>query len=1021
MYDGNSYKSKLIGSFSGQTEPEEITAFSGFMLILLYSDTNYVLDGFRAEFSVTNCLKNCSNRGLCLNHSCLCTGDWIEQDCSTKACDCGDDENRGFCNKDRCECLNDFSGQTCTLHKHNPDRSQWHWLTNSTQSFSKRAAHTAVFHEASDSVYIFGGYDLNNVINSLEVFRFNSSTWENENGFIVRNKADDETKGKSALKDVLLDENSESKRNLGVLDQFWFRAALLSHVQTLTSSQDHFTTINKTDRNFTKPEPRYSHAACSIEDAFVIYGGKLSTGNLSSDLWLYNISTREWSLRAGHSKLSPPKLARHTLTFVDSNGFIYLFGGAMENGEYSSQMFRIKLSTILVDEQWEEVLSRGGKSFDYRVVAHTKNFYRESNSLIIYGGIVAGAARLSKLSDRIFMFNIIDQHWTEIFYPKTVLRELSIPRERAFHTATIAGQYLIVFGGYSHRHNKEEICYDNQMYLYHLGCHAWINQEAIGAQRSSYPKKQGVFAHSAVLRGNNTLLIIGGYHGSVNNDFLAFTLPDMMIPSKNSTESEKCTVYKLSTECIANPQCGWCSSDASCYGRTVSNCFTNLQTTRCSGICAALRDCQSCLVHGSAESTADAVNKLPIGKCTWCVQNAKCHRKNDYEPCGESDSVEKISYQWWGRNGVEIDEKHQCVKLDKPPGLVYLKYYHPFDWNMPDFVSIVNSTLVDFSGTIMSSSSIDMVQSGDVIARLYGFLHLPASQQQQKEYLKVCGTYSQVLLNASFNGETIVAANFSAEQNHCVNSIWKWDEQKVLIDLQAKRKLTNPISQQHYQSKVGLQNNATKAFTFEFLEPYSKGNCGQYNNCLQCLSDNACGWCDLKNQCLSRDINETSQCKVDNHWRYLILQPNQCANCSNLISCEACTKSLSCEWWSEETKCVRAGRSQNGVKDPSECPSPCYLRTNCSNCLSEKGRCVWCEDQRQCFSFSVYISEYQFGLCREWIDQSMSSPHSEASSSLEHHQCKTCSALTNCSTCLRSLNCGWCFFKSNPIKGTFVC
>jgi len=44
----------------------------------------------------------------------------------------------------------------------------------------------------------------------------------------------------------------------------------------------------------------------------------------------------------------------------------------------------------------------------------------------------------------------------------------------------MTGNYLVVFGGYSHRHNKEEICYDNQMYLYHLGCHTWVSHEVLG-------------------------------------------------------------------------------------------------------------------------------------------------------------------------------------------------------------------------------------------------------------------------------------------------------------------------------------------------------------------------------------------------------------------------------------------------------------------------------------------------------------------------------------------------------------
>lgn len=976
------------------------------MLILLYSDTNYVLDGFRAEFSISNCLNNCSDdHGICLNHSCLCTGDWMGQDCSVKSCDCGVLENRGICNQDRCECRDGFSGQSCTLRKENPEPSQWHWLTNSSHSISKRAAFSAVYHETSDSVYVFGGYDLNNVIGSLEIFKFNTSTWEDENGNVITSGQDDSERN-SVLKEVLLDGDAEHKRNLGFVDQFWFRAALLSHVQMSPASGD--TSQIKFRGNFTKPKPRYGHAACSINDSFAIYGGKLASGALSNELWLFNISTRHWSLRATESKFKPPKLTRHSLTLVDSTGFIYLFGGATDSGEFSSRMFRIKLGD---DDQWEEVFARGGKSFDYRVVAHTANFYRETNTLIVYGGIIAGASRLSKLSDRIFAYNIDDQHWTEIFYPKTVLREMSVPRERAFHTATVAGNYLIVFGGYSHRHNKEEICYDNQMYLYHLGCHAWINQESLGANRMNYPKKQGVFAHAAVLRGTNTLLIIGGYHGNVNNDFLAFTLPDIMNPTKNLTESEKCTEYKSSTECIANPQCGWCSSDANCYGRTMSNCFTNLQTTRCPGICSALRDCQSCLVHGSVDSTATVSNKLPIGKCTWCVQNTKCHQKNDYEPCGESDAVEKIGYQWWGRNGIEIKEKSLCTRFDKPPGLTYTKHFHPFDWNQPDFVSLVNSTLVDFTGALITSHS-EPIRNGEVIARLRGYIHLPI-QENQKEVLKVCGSFAQIVLKTT--SKSSVIANFTADQNHCIESLW--GQQKTLIDLQATRRLSNQITQQHYQSKVGLQNNATKTFTFEFLEPFSNGSCWQYNNCLQCLGDNACGWCDLKNSCMSRDVDETSECRVGGHWRYLTIKPSQCTNCSNFISCEACAESRNCEWWNDETKCVRSGRSPAGVKDVTQCPSPCHVRTNCTNCLSEKGRCVWCEDQKSCFSFSVYISEYQFGLCREWVDQSLSP--TESAKSIEHHQCKSCAVIKNCTTCLRSLGCGWCFFKDNPIEGEF--
>lgn len=219
---------------------------------------------------------------------------------------------------------------------------------------------------------------------------------------------------------------------------------------------------------------------------------------------------------------------------------------------------------------------------------------------------------------------------------------------------------------------------------------------------------------------------------------------------------------------------------------------------------------------------------------------------------------------------------------------------------------------------------------------------------------------------------------------------------------------------------MALQNNATKAFTFEFLEPFSttSSNCQSYTNCLQCLSDNSCGWCDIKSQCLPRSVNESSSCSDGINWRYLILNAQQCVNCSNYISCQSCSESSDCEWWTDD-KCERRGRSATAIKEPTECPSPCHERSNCTSCLNDKGKCVWCQATSQCFSFSIYTSEFQFGLCREWIDQLIVTSNIEMNGNYGHHQCKACSMFGNCSTCLRSLNCGWCYLEENPIEGEF--
>lgn len=90
------------------------------------------------------------------------------------------------------------------------------------------------------------------------------------------------------------------------------------------------------------PMHRYGHAACSVQiegGGFIIHGGKLENGSLANDLWVFNASAQQpenfWTLRAVNSTLQPPKLTRHTITQVEN--YLYIFGGSLSNGEFSSR------------------------------------------------------------------------------------------------------------------------------------------------------------------------------------------------------------------------------------------------------------------------------------------------------------------------------------------------------------------------------------------------------------------------------------------------------------------------------------------------------------------------------------------------------------------------------------------------------------------------------------------------------------------------------------------------------------
>ena len=70
---------------------------------------------------------------------------------------------------------------------------------------------------------------------------------------------------------------------------------------------------------------RFSHTANLYLDAMVVFGGELQDGNLTNDLWLYNVTLNKWTELATNDTVKPPPLAEHSATVVDD--ILYIFGG----------------------------------------------------------------------------------------------------------------------------------------------------------------------------------------------------------------------------------------------------------------------------------------------------------------------------------------------------------------------------------------------------------------------------------------------------------------------------------------------------------------------------------------------------------------------------------------------------------------------------------------------------------------------------------------------------------------------
>jgi len=270
------------------------------MVVLLYSDTNYVLEGFSAEYSVTDCPFNCSGHGHCVNNSCICEVAFVGEACEFEACpdQCGFTESRGWCEKIdgvyRCMCNTGFLGLDCSLDTRSSVGNSWHLLGRPTPG-THRTAHSGVYLKSLDRFYAFGGFDLNVPLGDLLAFDLTTSKWANLSSLPI-------------------------------------------------PSQSNSSEANDTDSERMVPLPRYGHAQAAIrDDGFVLYGGQLSNSSLSDEFFYYDAISNKWNLLAGHSKVKPPPLTRHAIAVVNQT-WVYLFGGGLANGEFSSRLFRVNIN-----------------------------------------------------------------------------------------------------------------------------------------------------------------------------------------------------------------------------------------------------------------------------------------------------------------------------------------------------------------------------------------------------------------------------------------------------------------------------------------------------------------------------------------------------------------------------------------------------------------------------------------------------------------------------------------------------
>ena len=763
------------------------------------------------------------------------------------------------------------------------------------------------------------------------------------------------------------------------------------------------------------------HRMVLLPTGLLIFGGKTHNGSLSSTLWLYNFTLGTWQQKAKDSVVKPTPVWLHSFTLAKDQ--VYVFGGSTDGGRFISDLFRINVDTL---DKWERVEVRGEKEVEVRMTAHSCIYHPNSHSLVVFGGIHTDVARFSKLSRKVFIFNIGQSVWSEVKYSKYVE---AFPPEMAFHTATVVGNYMVVFGGYVHSHGQVdssqlplETCYSSGLHLYSLDCHCWQSRaEEHRPPGHTYPKTQGVFGHGAVLRHHSQLMVVGGYHGTVTGDLLGYTVPDTIALTRTP-----CQIYGSMAACMANPKCGWCGSNGSCHHYTDAytqprgqTCKTRLQVQGCPKICSSLTSCLSCTVQGD-------------GDCAWCTGTSTCTSVREVAQCSHH-----LGDQRWREDGREacttcepVRTASSCPTGGSKHGLTLTQYHHPPNFDQPDVVRRVNASKVSFTYPRLSGG--EMKAQGPMTVHLKGTIRPPHINLEKPEQLEACVKFvnaSLMLVSHTQSSHLSLSHPLPAGTAlfpSCEDTTWS-DGQDIFLfpvytyNLDFKATLNPSALHSKQLSWMVLKDKAElvgtnfmnlKTLDLTSLKPYQNGSCSVHGNCLACMRDHSCGWCDPLSSCQPRSEEEETLCPA-----YLTTEPAYCSSCSDHIYCSECSGDTGCEWVPGESRCLRRGKVPEAVRSPAACPSECHLRSTCSSCLGEEGRCVWCSSSNQCFLFSVYTTEFQLGQCQQWLDQPSDTALASTSAS---ELCHTCSHHSSCSSCLADLGCGWCYSEANPSLGRCI-
>nr|KAF6368624.1 host cell factor C2 [Myotis myotis] len=329
--------------------------------------------------------------------------------------------------------------------------------------------------------------------------------------------------------------------------------------------------------SFTGPVPRarHGHRAVAIRELMIIFGG--GNEGIADELHVYNTVTNQWFLPAVRGDI-PPGCAAHG--FVCDGTRILVFGGMVEYGRYSNELYELQASRWLWKKVKPHAPSSGlppcprlGHSFSLygnkcylfgglanesedsnnNVPRYLNDFYelelqhgsgvvgwsipvtkgivpspRESHTAVIYCKKDSGSPKMyvfggmcgARLDD-LWQLDLETMSWSK---PET---KGTVPLPRSLHTASVIGNKMYIFGGWvphkgenieASSHDCEWKCTSSFSYL-NLDTAEWTTlvSDSQEDKKNSRPRPRA--GHCAVAIGTRLYFWSGrdGYRKALNS------------------------------------------------------------------------------------------------------------------------------------------------------------------------------------------------------------------------------------------------------------------------------------------------------------------------------------------------------------------------------------------------------------------------------------------------------------------------------------------------------------------------